>query len=281
MIMSALGLGACTSDSRPDATPLPCEPADRPLICGRKLNIAHRGGARLAPENTLEAFFNAAEIGVDALELDVHATLDGVVVVMHDEEVDRTTDGTGLIKEMTFEALRQLDAGYEFTRDGGTSYPFRGRGVVVPTLEEVLSELPDYPLAIEIKQATPRINDAVFAVIDAADAAERTQIASFYDDVLIELRADHPEVATSMGLAEIAAFSVVAPEDEAAYIVPARIIQAPKVMVDAAFMARADRLGVTVHAWTVNTQDEMQSLIDLNVNGVMTDDPQLLAGLLE
>lgn len=278
----ALVLGACTADDvSPGDEPIPCEPADRPLICGRKLNIAHRGGGLLAPENTLEAFFNAADLGVDALELDVHATSDGVVVVIHDEEVDRTTDGTGLVKEMTFEALRQLDAGYKFTRDSGATYPFRGRGVVIPTLEEVLSELPGWPLAIEIKQATPRINDAVFTVIDAADAADRAQIASFFDDVLIELRADHPEIATSMGLAEIAEFSAVALEDEAEYVAPARIIQAPKVMVDEAFMTRADRLGVTVHAWTVNTEAEMEALIDLNVNGLMTDDPGLLAGVLE
>lgn len=274
---------ACAADeSDPPSEPPPaCAPADRPLICGRGLNIAHRGGRNLAPENTLAAFENAAGIdGVQALELDVHATSDGVVVVIHDETVDRTTDGTGAVSEMTFETLRQLDAGYHFTDDGGATFPFRGQGVVVPTLEEVLAAFPDYPFAIEIKQATPRINDEVVAAIEAAGAWDRAQIASFHDDVLLELRADHPDLFTSMGTAEIAIFLTLPPEDVASYEPPARVIQAPKGTIDAAMMQRANDLGVTVHAWTVNDEAEMRALLELDVHGIMTDDPALLATVI-
>ena len=274
-----VGLVACSSSEPSEVAPPVCEPADRPLICGVELNIAHRGGASLAPENTLAAFSHAASLGVDALELDVHATADGVVVVIHDDTVDGTTDGTGMIKDMTFEQLRTLDAGYQFTSDGGATFPYRGMGVVVPTLEEVLSAFPDLPFAIEIKQATPRINDAVMDVIDTTGATDRAQIASLFDDVLLELRAARPEIFTSMGAAEIAEFLALAPEDESTYVPPARVIQAPKSSVDETFVSRANRVGVTVHAWTVNDPAEMRTLLDLHVNGIMTDDPETLASL--
>jgi hypothetical protein len=128
-------------------------PADMPLdhtcaasdsfLCGRIRNIAHRGGAALAPENTLPAFANAVSIGADILEMDVRRTSDGVVILLHDPMVDRTTDGTGAVSGMTYAQLQQLDAGYKFTRDSGATRPYRGIGVRVPTLADVLAAHPD------------------------------------------------------------------------------------------------------------------------------------------
>jgi glycerophosphoryl diester phosphodiesterase len=276
-------LTACANDEtrQPEpAEPTSCEPADRPLVCGRKLNIAHRGGARLAPENTLVAFANADNLGVDALELDVHATSDGVIVVMHDDEVDRTTDGSGAVKDMTFDTVRQLDAGYHFSSDGGQTYPYRGEGVVVPSLEEVLEAFPEQRFAIEIKQLQPRIQDAVVQLLDDTGSTDRAQIASFFDDVLIELRAARPDVITSMGTAEIVQFQTLQPEQEDAYQAPARVIQAPMSLVDADFVAKAIRTGVAVHAWTVNDPADMEVLLGINVHGVITDDPAALAEIL-
>ena len=94
---------------------------------GWPVNFAHRGGARIAPENTLEGFREGLRVGAGVLELDVHATADGTVVVHHDEKVDRTTDGSGAIREMTLAEVKRFDAGYRFTPDGGRTYPYRGK----------------------------------------------------------------------------------------------------------------------------------------------------------
>src|SRR5918912_1660156 len=105
-------------------------------------NLAHRGASALAPENTIEAFRLALEAGAGGLELDVHMTRDGHVAVIHDATVDRTTSGTGSVSAMTLEELRSLDAGHNFSSDGGLTHPYRGRDVRVPTLEEVLERFP-------------------------------------------------------------------------------------------------------------------------------------------
>ena len=118
----------------------------------RPLVFAHRGGGGLFPENTLEAFKYSAEMGVDVLELDIHSTADGKLVVMHDATVDRTTDGNGRVNELTFDQLKKLDAGYKFTNDGGKTFPFRGKNITVPTLDEVFSAFPAMTFNIEPKQ---------------------------------------------------------------------------------------------------------------------------------
>ncbi len=106
-------------------------------------NFAHRGAAARAPENTLEAFRLAVEAGAGGLELDVHLTRDGEVVVIHDATVDRVTDGSGAVAGMTLEEVRRLDAGNSFSPDGGQTFPYRGRGVRISTLAEVYEEFPD------------------------------------------------------------------------------------------------------------------------------------------
>ena len=123
----------------------------------RFLVFAHRGGGGLYPENTLGAFADSAKLGADVLELDVRATSDGKIVVLHDAAVDRTTDGHGKISEMPLAAVKKLDAGYPFTTDGGQTFPFRGKGVVVPTLDEIFTAFPEMTFNIEPKQETPSI----------------------------------------------------------------------------------------------------------------------------
>ena len=135
------------------------KPAETRAIFKREnshfLVFAHRGGGGLYPENTLEAFRYSAKIGVDVLELDVHSTSDGALVVMHDGSVDRTTDGSGKISEMTLEAVKKLDAGYKFSSDNGLSFPFRGKGITIPTLQEIFDALPEMTFNVEPKQAEP------------------------------------------------------------------------------------------------------------------------------
>ena len=127
--------------------------------------FAHRGGALEGPENTLETFAAGLAAGADRLELDVHATSDGEIVVLHDADLGRTTDGRGPVRERTLSEVRALDAGARFGAEDG-SRPFAGRGIRVPTLAEVLEAFPDVALNIEIKQESPRIERAVLDLFD-------------------------------------------------------------------------------------------------------------------
>ena len=124
---------------------------------GWAVNFAHRGGAKIVPENTLEGFREGLRVGAGVLEPAAHATADGTVVVIHDDTVDRTTEGSGAVREMTLAEVRRLDAGNRFTPDGGKTYPYRGEGVRIPTLEEVYQEFTDVPINVEIKGKRPGI----------------------------------------------------------------------------------------------------------------------------
>ena len=119
--------------------------------------IAHRGGWRLWPENTLYAFQHAVDLGVDMLEMDIRSTKDGHIVVFHDETVTRTTNGSARVNDLTLVELKQLDAGYKWSADNGATFPFRGKRIVAPTLDEVFPSFPNMRMTIEIKQKDPDI----------------------------------------------------------------------------------------------------------------------------
>ncbi|MBW2528613.1 MAG: glycerophosphodiester phosphodiesterase [Deltaproteobacteria bacterium] len=267
-------------DAGPEA-PRSCEPGDPPLTCARYLNIAHRGGAGLRPENTMEAFEHAVSLGVDVLELDVRASSDGVLVVIHDDEVDRTTEGSGQVSSFTLAALQALDAGYDFTTDSGASHPYRGAGVVIPTLELVLDSFGDQLILLEIKQTDPPIVDDVLAMLDATGVKERVMVGSIYDEVVQEVRTKRHDVLTSMSAGEVAGFIGLYPENEPGYAPPAPALQPPETLVDAELMATADRLGVALHTWTVDDAARMTELLELHVHGIITDDPALLQQVQE
>lgn len=267
----------------PDGLADPAAEASGPWHAEGLVNIAHRGGGLLAPEETLVAYENAVAVGADALECDTHATSDGVVVCMHDAEVDRTTDGTGAIRELTFEALRALDAGYWFTPDGGQSYPWRGAGLVVPSLAEVLAAFPDLRFSVEIKQREPSIVDAVIAAIDENGGRPRVVGGSFDDATAAALRTAAPDLETAFALFETLLFVENADDDD--YVPPARFLQSPMhigetLLVDASFVARAHALRLKVHPWTVNDPAELEELIAFGVDGIFTDDPARLAQLV-
>lgn len=251
---------------------------------GKLYNHAHRGGADLWPEHTLVAFQGAADAGADVLEIDVHATSDGVLVVMHDDTVDRTTDGEGAVKSMTFDELRALDAGYHFSQDGGTTHPYRGQGVLVPTLEEVLAAHPDSLFNIEIKQQSPSIVDETIAVVQAAGVQDQAVLGSFYDQVTRDIRAGAPDILTVMGTIEGMEIYNLAPEYEDEYVAPTPLFAAPVefsgLVMTEDLIAKANRVGVHIHAWTVNDRDEMERVFDMGAEGIITDDPVTLEDVI-
>lgn len=251
------------------------EPVGNLLLSDKFLNIAHRGGASLRPEETLLAFEHALAVGADVLEFDVHASSDGVIVAMHDGTVDRTTDGTGQIKAQTLAQLRALDAGYRFTPDGGQTFPYRGAGIGIPTLEEILEAFPGSYCLIEIKQNDPPIVEGLLSALAEHGALERVVIAATELETIQAVRAAAPMVFTSLSTPEMLDLhlNVGSPD----YVAPAQFVHAPWDLASAELVTFAHGLGMKVHPWTVNQESRMVELVGRGVDGIMTDDPALLA----
>lgn len=270
---------------------LMARPARRPPVLAalgrRPLVIAHRGGEGLWPRNTLYAFQQAAALGVDMLEMDIHASADGVLVVRHDDTVDSTTEGSGLVKAMTLAQLKQLDAGYRWSGDGGRTTPFRGQGITIPTLEEVFAALPDMPMTIEIKQAEPSIAEKLCALIHAYGRQDRVIVGSFHPGALDEFRRCCPQVATSAHEDDVRTFVTLSRTGLIQAYSPRPVaLQVPQRHGDVQIVSRrsvehAHRRGLEVHVWTVNEVEEMAALIELGVDGIITDFPDKLMALLE
>lgn len=253
----------------------------------RPLVMAHQGGKGLWPENALHAFEQAVNLGVDVLEMDIHSTADNVLVVMHDDSVDRTTDGSGPIRALTLDGIKALDAGHNWSADDGQTYPYRGQGIAVPTLEEVFAAFPRVPMNIEIKQEEPSIVTSLCQLIRAHDMSERVLVASFHQAAIEDFRRECPEVATAAGQNEVVAlFALGKVFLDAIYTPPAQAVQVPEYrsgfhVLTPRFLEAAHSSGLEVHAWTINDVDDMRRLLDLGVNGLITDYPDRLMALLD
>jgi glycerophosphoryl diester phosphodiesterase len=250
-----------------------------PFFSNRPLVFAHRGGSALAPENTLAAFANGLALGADGLELDVHLSRDGVVVVHHDRALDRTTNLRGAVADQTAGELSRADAGYAFAP--GAGLPFRGRGVGVPALIDVLSRHRDVPIIVELKVNTAEMAQAVIGVVRAADALDRVCLGSFGRTVLRAARASEPSVATSAAREEVrwALYRSwcrwpVARVAYDGYQVPEW--SGRTRVVSPRFVADAHRAGLGVQVWTVDTTDDATRLLDWGVDALITDRPDLI-----
>jgi glycerophosphoryl diester phosphodiesterase len=246
---------------------------DRPLVFG------HRGGSRLAPENTLAAFDRAVAEGVDGIELDVRLSREGEVMVCHDARLDRTCDASGAIADMSAAELARVDAGYRFTAADGT-YPFRGRGVGVPTLRDVLARYPRHPIIVEMKDDTLAMADATVEVVRTAASLDRVCLGSFSSGVLNHARHLAPGTASS-GSRREALFAVIC--SRVGWLPPFRRYQALQVpeggkglrVVTPRFVRAAHRAGVPVQVWIVDGADDIRRLLDWGVNALITDRPDV------
>lgn len=242
--------------------------------------IAHQGGNLLRPGNTMLAFNHARSLGVDVLEMDAHTAATGEVVLMHDDTVDRTTDGSGALIGMGLDQIKALDAAYHWPFDGDST-PYRGKGVRVPTLAEVLERFPGMPLNIEIKQETPSMAQPLCTLLRAHCAERRVLVASFHRGAMLEFRETCPEVATSAFSGEVTLFLVHQKLGLASLYKPeAHALQLP-----------AERFGIDLHAesimraaaqrrmhfdaWTINDEVSLERLFVQGVGGVITDRPDL------
>lgn len=255
---------------------------DHPWFAGieRPVVIAHQGGDGLWPSSTMFAYEHAAALHPDiVLEGDVHITADGVLVLMHDETVDRTTDGTGEIEAMTLGEIKRLDAGYDWSPDEGQTYPYRGMGLQVATLEEVFERFPDRRYVLEIKLTRGSITQPLCDLIRAHRLADRVLVGSFHDDRLAEFRATCPEIATSTARSETQRYFIMNRALATPLYSPrAHAFQVPEYsgnlhVLTASFVRGAHSRNMDVHAWTINEVEDMQRMLDLRVDGLITDYP--------
>lgn len=266
-----------------EPTPLPAHPyfAGQPEF----LAIAHRGGRGLGPEGTLPLFRQAVDLGVNVLEFDLRQSADGVLVVLHDEKVDRTTDGRGRAGEMTLAQLKALNAGYDWSADGQT-HPFRGQGYTIPTLAEVFRAFPEQHYVIEIKPDEERVALALGAAIRDGGMADRVLVASFHGGALAALRTACPEVATSAGSGEVSWYTLLQKLGLDGFYTPAfAALQLPERfgwigLANRNFVQGAGGHGLPVHFWTIDEEEDMERLLDLGAGGIMTNRPDRLLALL-
>lgn len=231
----------------------------------------------MAPENTLPGFLHARKVGAHAVELDVQCSADGRLVVIHDPEVDRTTDGSGAVDTLSFARLRELDAGYRFTPDGGATFPFRGGNAGIPTLDEVLGAVGEMPVVVEVKSA--RAGVALGRWLSEATDRERERIlvgGFSVDDVGPARRharwrcAYQRELYPYVLLGKVGLGRFFVPDADAAMVPEKR--RGLRV-VSRGFVRRAHGDGIGVYVWTVNDPDDMRRLLDWDVDGLVSDAP--------
>ena len=246
------------------------DPAARPVL-------GHRGASAWAPENTLESFRRAIALGVEGLELDVQLTADGEVVVLHDPTVDRTTDGRGHVGALSLARVQALDAGARWTQDGGRTFPWRGRGVRIPTLDALLEEFPGVPLMIDAK--TSAVAAPLARVLARHDAARRALVGSFHAANLRPFAGDGWSRLASRGqavrllLGALAGAARGAPDYVALAIPP---VVGPLRLPMRRLATAARRLGRPLHVWTVNDPASAAALWCAGVSGLIGDDPGML-----
>lgn len=244
--------------------------------------FAHRGSSGNAPENTLPSFELAIEQGADMLEMDVHATRDGHIVVMHDAVVDRTTNGTGPITGFSLDELKELDAGYKFTSDGGTTFPFRGKGITVPTLREVAEQFPEVPFNIEIKECETPNEHTAYELLKDLGHAEIILLAGEKDFMVERVRAVDSAIPTNFCGPEVLEFLQRTFQDNwKGYTPPGSALQIPEQyegipVLTPELLEAAHRFGLEVHIWTVIEEADMRRQLEMGVDGIMTDYPDRL-----
>ena len=243
------------------------DPSRRPVI-------GHRGNRAHAPEDTLVSFAQAAALGVDALELDLHLSRDGVPVVIHDPTLDRTTDARGLVRDRTADELARVDAGARFSLDGGRTTPYRGQRIGIPTLEHVLAVHRELPLILEIK-ALEAVRP-VLALLERTGAGGRVLIGSFMDAALAPFAA--AGIAVSGATRSLAGLYLPALLGLRRAALPFQAMCIPRFFnglpLPVGGYARLMRgAGGPVHVWTVNDRREARALWAAGVAGIISDDP--------
>ena len=256
----------------------------------KPVTIAHQGGNKVYPDESLLAFTNAVDMGLQVLEVDIHRTKDGVLVINHDQTIDRLTDSSGLIREMSWSGLQQVDGAYNWSPDGLT-YPYRGKGVKILSLIAVLDAFPQQVYDIEIKQHDPPLeNDLCDLLRQYGVAADQVIVAAFSDETLTRFQGVCPEVATSLPVNQgIILYILSRVGLERLLPLDAVVAQLPRSFSTKLGQLELDRRYINafskgdrqVWVWTVNDSIEMRRMVNMGVHGIITDRPGVLMDFVQ
>ncbi len=247
----------------------------RPTVLG------HRGAAGDAPENTLLAFERGLSQGAHILESDVHLSRDGIPVLIHDPVVDRTTEASGAVGELSLAELRELDAGYRFSPDAGETFPFRGTGLRIPTLEEAFATFPRARFNLELKADRPGLVERCVELIKARAREALTLLTAEGDAIMGRIRDElqRTGVAPALGASVSDTVEVIRATlekrppstDSMALQIPTEFSGRPLVTPE--LVAHAHAHGIAIHVWTINARAEIDALLDQGADGIVTDYP--------
>jgi len=252
----------------------------------RPIVMAHMCGDNVWPGDTLFACKKAVELGVDVLDLDFQITTDNQLVLIHDETLERTSNGTGRIDQHSLAELKQLDAAYNWSADGGKTFPYRGQGITFTTVEEIFHTFPDMHLNIEIKPENEKTAQVFCDLIKRYGMEAKVMVASFADVQMQAFRRACPSVATAATQNEMIAFFALQTFFLGDIYSPAfQTVQVPEerygiTILTPGFITNAHHRNLEAHVWTINDSADMQRLLAMGVDGINTDRPDLLMGVL-
>lgn len=256
---------------------------------GRPLVIAHRGSSGAHPENTVAAYQQAISDGADIIELDLRMTRDGHVVALHDATVERTTNGHGYVEDLDLSTVKALDAGFRFSTDGGETFPFRGRGLTIPTLEEVLTALPEHLLMLELKVSSSRMVRQVIAILRRMNRIEQVSIELFAIKTKHAklLRHLEPRLTTGHTRAELVRFVSLAKLglgktfQRRAFCIEMPPRRNRLAVTTKRTLKAASKKNIPMFVWTINHEEDMRHYLNSGAAGLFTDYPQTLRRLVD
>jgi glycerophosphoryl diester phosphodiesterase len=261
---------------------------NNPLISKKRpLIMAHRGNQTSAPENTLPALQNAVNLKIDVIETDIHITKDKEIVLFHDDKLDRTTNLKGFIIDFNLGELKEADLGYHFSLDSGKTFPFRGKGLCVISLREAFEEFPNIKFNLDIKNTEPEVPKFLAKLITKYNRTQSVIVGSFHHNQIQRFRKLLPTAATSASPPEVKKFLIFNKLRIAKILIPQYLaFQVPIIHNDTKiitnnFVKKAHAKNIAVHVWTINNRDDMEWLIDINIDGIFTDKPEILIELLK
>ncbi|MED3660292.1 glycerophosphodiester phosphodiesterase [Ureibacillus sp. FSL K6-8385] len=253
--------------------------------------LAHRGGAKLAPEHTMIAFEKAFEFGVDGFEIDVRLTKDEEIVVIHDETIDRTSDGMGSVKDFTLEELRNFNFAFHF-KDGEGNYPYRNQKAEIVTLKELFEKFPNMYINIDIKDSPETYEGSLmpsklWRLIEECHAEDRVVVTSFYSEQVdrFNLYAQN-RVALGAGETDVRkAFTAFTSQFGHLYHPKVDVFQIPtkhgRFSLDSPkFIAYLNNFNIPVHYWVIDDEEQMMKLLDKGAQGIITDRPDIAVPLV-